>query len=128
MLARVITGFKMLAPPSKPPRSHVPQCCTIIYCRNFQAVVCHEAAVPTKATQASDGKAAQITLRNFLSAVWKRLVSRDCSEMAAYAAIVLQSGPRWPVSVPRNAVDSRGSQFLLKACNASTFLQARIGS
>ena len=69
--------------------------------------------------------AAQITFRNFLRAVWKRLVRRDCSEMAAYAAIVLQSGPRWLVSVLRNAVDSRGSQFLLKACKASTFLHAR---
>lgn len=56
--------------------------------------------------------------------VWKRPVRRDCSETAAYAAMVLVMVPHCPVFVLRNAVNSRGSQFLLKACKASTFLRA----
>lgn len=40
--------------------------------------------------------------------------------------MVFERGPRWPVFVFRNAVNSRGSQFLLKACSASTFLQGKV--
>ena len=70
------------------------------------------------------GVGAAGTFRNFLRVVWKRPVRRDCSEMAAYAAMVLEMVPRCPVFVVRKAVNSRGSQFLLKACRASTFLHA----
>ena len=69
-------------------------------------------------------EAAADTFRNFLRVVWKRPVRRDCSEIAAYAAMVLEMVPRCPVFVFRKAVRSRGSQFLLKACKASTFLHA----
>ena len=59
------------------------------------------------------GREDSFTFRNFLRVVWKRPVRSDCSEMAAYAAMVLARGARCPVFALMKAVKSRGSQFLL---------------